>query len=299
MRGTNAIELIEVVSEVGGTRVLDGLDLHVPAGRITALLGPSGAGKTVTVKHIVGLMRPSSGAVRVLGRDLADLSEEELRRVRSTMAVMLEGATPQGCALFGSLSAFDNVAYAVSARERDDVAAVSRRYLDLVGLTEHADKLPDEMSAGMRKRLALARALALEAPIVVLDDFEGRVEAAVLDRFCELVRNVQRHSHATVVLVTHDMSVARRLSNYAVIIAEGRTVASGTTEAMFSSQDPLVSQFLRGRTSGPIGMGRGSARSATAPRPRAGSPWVVAVLVVLVFLPLLWAAGAMDANVQF
>ena len=167
------IELTGLIKEFGSERALDGVTLAVPPRGITVLLGPSGAGKTVTIKHILGLMRPSAGVVRVEGRDLAAISEEELYEIRRGMSAMFQGSLPFSCGLFDSLSVYENVAFGLRQRTSwspERIDQVTMAQLEMVGLRECADEMPGQVSAGMRKRTALARALVLEARIVIIDD---------------------------------------------------------------------------------------------------------------------------------
>ena len=250
-----AIELSEVVKSFGSERVLDGVDLAVPRGATTVLLGPSGAGKTVTVKHVLGLLRPSSGVVRVEGRNLAAISEDELNEVRRTMGVVLQGALPFTCGLFYSLNVFENVAFPLRQRTRwseERIQRVTMANLDMVGLRDHAAAMPEQLSAGMTKRAALARALALEARIVIIDDFDSGIDGVRLALLCELIQDTQRDTGATFLVTTHDMAAARTIADYAAVIHEGRVVASGEAGAVFDSTEPLVHQLVTGGESGPI-----------------------------------------------
>lgn len=251
-----AIELEDVVKEFGGERILHGVDLAVPSGAITVLLGPSGAGKTVTVNHVFGLLQPSSGIVRVEGRDLAAISEEELYELRRGMAAVLQGSLPFTCGLFYSLDVYENVAFALRTRRPrwspDRVREVTLEHLQMVGLRDRADDMPDTLSAGMSKRVALARALALEARIVIIDDFDSGIDRVRLALLCELIRDMQRTTGATYLVTTHDMTAARELADHVAVIHEGRIVASGDAPAVFDSSDPLVHQLIRGDLSGPL-----------------------------------------------
>ncbi len=250
-----AIELVDVVKEFGSERVLDGVDLAVPAGAITVLLGPSGAGKTVTVKHILGLLKPSDGTVRVDGKDLAAVSEAELYEVRRGMSVVLQGALPFTCGLFYSLSVYENVAYGLRERTRwsdEQIDRVTRDALRMVGLQEHAERMPAELSGGMAKRTALARALALESDILIIDDLDAGIDDVRLALLCRVIRDTQEDTEATVLVTTHDMKVARDLADYIAVIHEGRIVASGEPGAVLGSDEPFVRQFVTGGRSGPL-----------------------------------------------
>jgi phospholipid/cholesterol/gamma-HCH transport system ATP-binding protein len=252
---TPAIELRQVVKDFGSERILGGVDLVVPAGGTTVLLGPSGAGKTVTVKLIVGLIRPSSGFVYVDGQDLAALSDDELNEVRRGIAVVLQGTLPFSCGLFFSLNVYENVAFALRERNRwpeERVHRVTMEHLELVGLADRAEAMPEELSSGMCKRTAIARALALEARIVIIDDFDSGIDGVRLALLCELLHEVQRDTGATFLVTTHDMAAARKLADYAAVIGDGRIVASGPADAVFDSTEPLTRQLLRGQAAGPL-----------------------------------------------
>jgi phospholipid/cholesterol/gamma-HCH transport system ATP-binding protein len=251
-----AIELADVVKEFGSERVLDGVSLAVPRGAITALLGPSGAGKTVTINHIVGLIQPTSGVVRVEGKDLAALSDERLNEVRRRMSVVLQGSLPFTCGLFFSLNVYENVAFALRSRRprwaEERIQRVTMDNLEMVGLRDRAAEMPENLSAGMCKRTALARAFALESPIVIIDDFDSGIDGVRLALLCELIEEVQRETGTTFLVTTHDMTAARRLSDHAAVIHRGRIVASGDAEAVFGSDEPLVRQLVTGERSGPL-----------------------------------------------
>jgi phospholipid/cholesterol/gamma-HCH transport system ATP-binding protein len=250
-----AIELKRVVKEFDSERVLDEVDLSVPAGAITVLLGPSGAGKTVTIKHILGLIQPTRGIVEVEGKNLARIPEDELYALRREMGVVFQGTLPFSCGLFYSLNVFENVAFPLRQRTRwssEKIHQVTMDHLDLVGLRDHADDMPDVLSSGMSKRVALARALALDARIVIIDDFDSGIDGVRLALLCDLIRDTQRRSKATFLVTTHDMAAARTLADYVAVINEGRIVASGEAESVFASTEPVAHQLISGETAGPV-----------------------------------------------
>jgi phospholipid/cholesterol/gamma-HCH transport system ATP-binding protein len=251
-----AIELVDVVKDFDSTRVLQGLNLAVPSGAITVLIGPSGAGKTVTVNHIVGLIHPTSGTVKVEGRDLAMLSEAELNALRQEMAAVLQGTLPFSCGLFFSMNVYENVASPLRQRRprwsSERIDRMTMESLHLVGLGENAETMPDQLSSGMAKRTAIARALALEARIVIIDDFDSGIDGVRLALLCDLLQEIQRDSGATFLVTTHDMSAARKLGDYAAVIHEGRVVASGEADSVFDSHEEVVGQLVAGELSGPI-----------------------------------------------
>jgi phospholipid/cholesterol/gamma-HCH transport system ATP-binding protein len=247
---------VDVVKQFGSERVLHGVNLSVPAGAITVLLGASGAGKTVTVNHIVGLIRPSTGVVKVEGKDLATLSEAELNELRRGMGVAHQGNQPFTCGLFFSLTVYENVASPLRARmsrwSEDRIDAVTMEHLGMVGLHDRAEDMPEELSSGMRRRAALARALALDARIVIIDDFDSGIDSVRLALLCELIQDIQSQAGTTFLVTTHDMTAARKLADYAAVIHEGRIVASGRADAVFGSSEPLIAQLVAGELSGPI-----------------------------------------------
>jgi phospholipid/cholesterol/gamma-HCH transport system ATP-binding protein len=251
-----AIELVDVVKDFDSVRVLDGVDLVVPRGAITVLLGPSGAGKTVTVNHIVGLIHPNRGAVRVKGKDLAQITDTELNEIRLDMAAVLQGSLPFTCGLFFSMNVYENVASPLRQRRprwaQERIHQVTMESLQLVGLAENVETMPEELSSGMAKRTAIARALALEAGIVIIDDFDSGIDGVRLALLCDLLREIQRDSDSTFLVTTHDMSAARRIADYVAVIHEGRIIASGDAESVFASEEDVVAQLITGELAGPI-----------------------------------------------
>jgi phospholipid/cholesterol/gamma-HCH transport system ATP-binding protein len=250
-----AIRLTDVYKRFGRAEILHGVDLSVPAGEITVLLGPSGAGKTVTISHIVGLIHPDRGTVEIEGKNLAKISDTELNALRQRMAVVLQGTLPFTCGLFFSLNVYENVAFALRQRNRWSEARVheaTMTHLEMVGLRDRAESMPEELSAGMCKRVAIARALALEAKILIVDDFDSGIDGVRLSLLCEMLEEVHRESGATFLVTTHNMSAARRLADNVAVINDGRIVASGPAGEVLGSDEPLVHQLVTGATSGPI-----------------------------------------------
>jgi phospholipid/cholesterol/gamma-HCH transport system ATP-binding protein len=250
-----AIELVRVEKRFGKAQVLHGVDLEVPPGEITVVLGPSGAGKTVTISHVVGLIQPDRGWVFVEGKDLKRISDEDLNALRQRMAVVLQGTLPFTCGLFFSLNVYENVAFALRQRNRWSEARVheaTMTHLGMVGLRDRAEAMPDQLSAGMCKRVAIARALALEARIVIIDDFDSGIDGVRLGLLCEMLKEVQEESGATFLVSTHSMSAARELADHVAVINDGRVVTSGPAAEVLDSDEPLVKQLVTGATSGPI-----------------------------------------------
>jgi phospholipid/cholesterol/gamma-HCH transport system ATP-binding protein len=251
-----AIELEGVVRKFGSDRVLDGVDLSVPTGAITVLIGPSGAGKTVTVKHVLGLIEPSAGVVRVEGKDLGTISETELNGIRRGMSVVLQGTLPFTCGLFFSLNVYENVASPLRDRNPrwspERIHGTTMDHLEMVGLADRAESMPDELSSGMCKRTALARAFALESRIVIIDDFDSGIDGVRLALLCELIEDMHTRTGATFLVTTHDMTAARKLADHVAVIHQGRIVAFGEAGEVFDSDKALVGQLIAGELAGPI-----------------------------------------------
>lgn len=252
-----AIELVDVVKRFDSECVLDGVSLTVPAGAITVLLGASGSGKTVTIKHILGLLEPTEGTVTVEGKDLAEISEAELYELRRHMAAVLQGTLPFTCGLFYSMSVYDNVAFALQERTNwsdERIERATMAHLGMVGLANSAREMPENLSAGMTKRTALARALALDADIVIIDDFDSGLDRVRMTLLSEIIRDVQHEGEATFFVSTHDMEAAKELADYVAVIHQGVIVAHGDAETVFASEQPLVQQLVSGGTEGPLGL---------------------------------------------
>jgi phospholipid/cholesterol/gamma-HCH transport system ATP-binding protein len=250
-----AIELDRVGKKFGRAIVLEEVSLQVPRGQTTVLLGPSGAGKTVTMNHIVGLIHPDRGTVTVEGRDLARIDDAELNKVRQGMAVVLQGTLPFTCGLFFSLSVFENVAFPLRQRHRWSEELVHERtleHLGMVGLRDRAESMPDELSAGMCKRVAIARALALEPRLLIIDDFDSGIDGVRLKLLCRMLTDFAEDTGATLLVSTHNMSAARMIADNIAVIHEGCVVSSGPAAEQLESTEPLVHQLVTGSTTGPI-----------------------------------------------
>jgi phospholipid/cholesterol/gamma-HCH transport system ATP-binding protein len=169
--------------------------------------------------------------------------------------VVQQGSLPFTCGLFYSLNVYENVAFPLRERTRwteEQIHLVTLEHLGMVGMRGHANHMPDQLSAGMAKRVALARALALDAQIVIIDDFDSGIDGVRLALLCELITDAQRSTGATFLVTTHDMTAARTLADYVAVIHQGRILASGAAEAVFGSSEPLVRQLLAGEPVGPL-----------------------------------------------
>ena len=250
-----AIELVGVGKRFGKAVVLEDVTLSVPRGETTVLLGPSGAGKTVTISHVIGLIHPDRGTVTVEGHNLARIDDTELNALRQRMAVVLQGTLPFTCGLFFSLNVFENVAFALRQRHRwseDLVRETTLSHLAMVGLRDRADAMPDQLSAGMCKRVAIARALALEPQMLIIDDFDSGIDGVRLKLLCQMLRDFRTDSGATLLVSTHSMSAARMIADHIAVIHEGTVVSQGPAAEQLESDEPLVHQLVTGSTTGPI-----------------------------------------------
>jgi len=238
------IRFREVVKAFGAKKVLDGFTLDIPDGQTTVLLGYSGTGKSVALKHIVGLLEPDAGHVEVDGRVVHELSRDDLERLRASIGYVFQFA-----ALFDSLSVFDNIALGLRQRGlgEGEVERRVRSSLDRVGLADSGPRFPSELSGGMRKRVGIARAIAMEPRYILYDEPTtglDPVTAAVID---ELMVRTKRDLGVTGVVVTHDMRSAFAVGDRIAMLYQGRVHSVGTVDEVRHTSDPLVRQFIEGR----------------------------------------------------
>jgi phospholipid/cholesterol/gamma-HCH transport system ATP-binding protein len=248
----DAVEFIDVVKAFGRNRVLDGLNLGVPDGLITMILGPSGTGKSVCIKHIVGLLYPDQGDVLVHGDSVPDMTDDELFEMRKKFGVLFQDG-----ALFGSMNLYDNVAFPLrqhTEKGEDEIREIVTRRLREVGLGGAEDKMPNELSGGMRKRAGFARALVLDPEIVLFDEPDSGLDPVRTALLCDLIREVHEENGGTYIVITHDIASARRTPEYMAILWRGKIVEAGMKQELFESSNPFVRQFLTGESAGPLGM---------------------------------------------
>jgi phospholipid/cholesterol/gamma-HCH transport system ATP-binding protein len=245
-------EFIDVVKAFGRNRVLDGLNLGIPDGMITMILGPSGTGKSVTIKHLVGLLYPDEGDVLVDGRSVPDLTDDELFEMRKKFGVLFQDG-----ALFGSMNLYDNVAFPLrqhTEKSEEEISEIVMRNLRQVGLGGSEDKMPNELSGGMRKRAGFARALVLEPEIVLFDEPDSGLDPVRTALLCELIKEVHAENGGTYIVITHDIASARRLAEYMAILWRGKIVEAGMRKELFESENEFVRQFLSADVAGPLSM---------------------------------------------
>lgn len=238
------IRFTHVSKAFGPKRVLEDVSLEIPDGQTTALLGYSGTGKSVALKLIVGLLEPDAGTVEVNGQVVADLSRQDLMALRSTIGFVFQFA-----ALFDSMTVFDNVALGLRQQRvpEADVTARVQASLERVGLADAAERFPSELSGGMRKRVGIARAIALEPRYILYDEPTtglDPVTSAVID---DLMVRTKRDLGVTGVMVTHDMRSAFAVADRIAMLYQGRIHAVGTVDEIRRTDDPIVRQFIEGR----------------------------------------------------
>jgi phospholipid/cholesterol/gamma-HCH transport system ATP-binding protein len=243
--GQPVVELVDVRKRFEGNEVLRGVSLTVERGETMVIMGGSGSGKTVTLRLIAGLIRPTSGVVRVFGRRIDGLGEEELLPIRRRMGYVFQGA-----ALFDSLSVHENVAYPLREHTNLSDAEIRERvvhFLSLVGLGAEVLKLlPSELSGGMRKRVGIARALAQEPEMLLFDEPTAGLDPTNARMVSELIVQLRGGVCDTAVVVTHDLELTKTVADRAAILIEGRFAALGPRDAVLGSDDPAVQAFLAG-----------------------------------------------------
>ena len=242
----------ELIKSFGKQVVFDGISCDIPKGKISVILGPSGTGKSVFLKHVMGLLKPDSGEIWIDGKNIPSLREKELYEIRRKFGVLFQDG-----ALFGSMSIYDNTAFPLrehTKKSEKDIRQIVGEKLDMVGLSGAEKKLPGEISGGMKKRAGLARALVLDPEIIMFDEPDSGLDPVRTAFLSELIRDLNGQLGSTMVVVTHDIATARRVADYIGMIYLRKLVQFGTAKECFESDQPEVRQFLSGDTEGPIGM---------------------------------------------
>src|SRR3954452_9078807 len=245
-----AIKVDSVTKRFGGITVLDCINLEVHQGETLVILGGSGSGKSTLLRLMIGNVRPDGGGIVAWGKDICSMTPGELDDYRRSLGVLFQSG-----ALFNSMSVFDNVA--LPLREHTDlpeetIQIMVKIKLELVGLREHADKMPAELSGGMKKRAGLARALALDPKVLFYDEPSAGLDPVTSAEIDQLIINLNKKLGVTTVVVTHEMDSAFRIADRMVLLDRGKFVVSGTPDELRNSKDPLVRQFVHGLTEGPL-----------------------------------------------
>jgi phospholipid/cholesterol/gamma-HCH transport system ATP-binding protein len=245
---TPAVRLDRVSKSFGSRKVLDNVSLQVPSGCGYAILGRSGTGKSVTLRHIVALVRPDSGRVFVGDDEVSALKGRELSRVRRGIGFLFQNA-----ALFDSISVGENAAFPLrrhTSLNDEEIRQRAMEKLRAVGLEREYDKMPAALSGGMRKRAGLARAMALDPPLLLVDEPSAGLDPITTDEIDGLLLDLKRKGGTTIILVTHNIPSARHLGDELVMLHDGRITAQGTPDELARSDDPLVRAFMQSQHAG-------------------------------------------------
>lgn len=238
------IEVRHLRKNFGTAKILDDVSFRIENGESVAIIGRSGGGKSVLLKHLVGLLQPDSGEVLIDGENIVPMNERQLLRVRKNFGMVFQGA-----ALFDSMTVAENVAFAFRNHAQLTPGEIAKRVaaaLEMVDLPGTENKKPAELSGGMRKRVGLARAIIYEPQIVLYDEPTTGLDPIVSDSIDKLIIRVRDHLKVTSIVVTHDMRSARRVGNRVLMLHEKKIYASGAPEDFFASKDPIVRQFVDG-----------------------------------------------------
>jgi phospholipid/cholesterol/gamma-HCH transport system ATP-binding protein len=244
------IKVVNLHKSFGNQPVLRGVNLDLERGKITTIIGGSGSGKTVLLKHLNALLLPNRGSIVVDGKDITKLGESALNDMRQKFGVLFQGA-----ALLDSMTIFDNVAFPLREKTRLGESQVARKVeqrLDQVGLSGMGYKFPAEVSGGMKKRAGLARALVMQPEIILFDEPTTGLDPLLGKSIHDLIRKMHATFHFTGVIVSHDIPEVFRISDRVALLANGVIAEIGPTEEFVASANPMVRQFVQGDTEGPL-----------------------------------------------
>jgi phospholipid/cholesterol/gamma-HCH transport system ATP-binding protein len=239
------IQVVDLYKYFGAQKVLDGINLTIPTGEITVVIGKSGVGKSVLLKHLVGLLRPDRGQVLVDGVDIATLRGRSLQEFKQHFAVLFQGG-----ALFDSLNVFENIAFPLREKTRLPEAEIAQRVrlrLEQMHLSSEVEtKLPDELSGGMKKRVALARAMIQEPEIILFDEPVTGLDPPMTNTVFHLIRQTHQASGYTALVVAHDIPEVFSIADHVAMLHRGRIIAHGTPAEIQHHPDPVVQSFIKG-----------------------------------------------------
>lgn len=236
------IEIKNLHKSFGDQHVLRGVNLSIPANKTTVILGPSGEGKSVLLKHLIGLIHPDQGEIWIDGQEITKMNEKELNVVRRKIGMLFQDA-----ALFDDMTVFENVSFPLyehTTLSDDEVAAKVEEHLLEVGLKDVNHKLPSELSGGMRKRVGLARALMLEPKILYFDEPTTGLDPVMTEQIAELIEETHEKHQVTMVIISHDMEFSYRLADEMAMLAQGKILEVGPPTQFRNSTNPFVRKFL-------------------------------------------------------
>lgn len=238
----NAIEIRNLVVDYGTRRILDGLDLDIPAGKISVIMGSSGAGKSTLLRCILGLKKPTSGSLRMLGTELTTCSDRELTDIRKQMGVAFQGG-----ALFSSMSVAENIQLALREHTNLDESTIrimTRIKLDMVNMLPHENLMPSELSGGMTKRAALARAIIMDPKLLFFDEPSSGLDPVTAAELDELILLLKQSMNMTILVVTHELDSAFKIADQISIMSDGRFLVTGNANDIRACPDPVVQGLL-------------------------------------------------------
>jgi phospholipid/cholesterol/gamma-HCH transport system ATP-binding protein len=244
------IEVVDLVRKFGDRAVINDISFNVHRGETLVIMGGSGCGKSTLLRHMIGSMKPTSGSVRIFGEEVTTMNEREIGHVRSRFGMLFQSG-----ALLASLTVGENVALPLfqhTEKSADEIEEIVKHKLEMVGLTGFEDLKPAEISGGMKKRVGLARALALDPELLFSDEPTSGLDPIMTAVVDQLTLKLAHGSHMTAVVVSHDMTSAFRIATRMIMLGHGSIVAQGTPEEIRTSTNPEVHQFINGEADGPI-----------------------------------------------
>lgn len=242
MTNKNMIEVSHLAKRLGGQLVLDDINLSVAEGELLVILGNSGAGKSVLLQHLIGLMKPDEGTISIDGQEITGLSERQLLQVRKKIGYLFQEG-----ALYDFMNVYENVAFPLEEHTRLDEENISQKVkniLEMVGLSGVEERFPSELSGGMKKRAALARAVILDSKILFCDEPTSGLDPILSRDISDLICHIARQLNCTTVVTSHDIVNSMRIADHLALVHEGKLVTTGTKEQLKSSKDPFIQEFI-------------------------------------------------------
>ncbi len=237
-----AIRIVDLHKSFGMQKVLDGVDLEIEKGKITVIIGKSGGGKSVLLKHLIGLIKPDKGSIWINGIEITKLKEKELNEIRIKFGMLFQEA-----ALFDSMDVFDNIAFPLrehTKKAEKEIEKIVDNKLKQVGLLRFGDKMPAELSGGMRKRVGLARALALDPETILFDEPTSALDPIISLTILELIKETQTYLNKTYVVISHDLMGMFRIADKVAFLSEGKIIEYGTPNEIRKSKNEVTMEFL-------------------------------------------------------